>query len=452
MNNGAEIKATGKAIIPSEDLYFKKGITWSRLGGGRTAFRMMPAGIIPGDTGPCAFPEKDEMLLHAYLNSGVVRHFLEFLVPSLTFLTGDIEKLPYDVSRFDVIRTHVSELASQAVAIAKENWDRTTYSWDFERPPFIDASFRDAKIEDVFTESTSSCRKAAARIANIEAEICSAFAAAFNLDETLKNPAVEELITLSLPSMRDEVESYIEFSVGCILGRYSVDKPGLILANHGETIADYHNIIPEPTFVPDSNNVLPILEGEWFSADISQRFKDFLKITFGAEHYDENLEFLENSLYPDNPTSKKRKTIRDYFMKEFYDHHLKLYKKRPIYWLFSSPKGTFNALIYMHRYRPETVGKVLECLRDFREKLAYHAEHRQMTADSANASKTEKTQAVKEVAAIKKQLKELEDYEKTLFEVAAKKIPIDLDDGVKHNYPLFGSVLRKIPGLDAKDD
>ena len=211
-------------------------------------------------------------------------------------------------------------------------------------------------------------------------------------------------------------------------------------------------MVHEPTFAPDIDNVIPILEGEWFSDDISQRLKDFLKVTFGSDFYVENLEFLENALYPDNSSGKKRKTIRDYFLKEFYDHHLKMYKKRPIYWLFSSPKGTFNALIYMHRYRPETVGKVLECLRDFRDKLAHHAEHRQMTADSANASKTEKTQAVKEVAAIKKQLKELEDYEKTLFEVAAKKIPIDLDDGVKHNYPLFGSVLRKIPGLDAKDD
>jgi hypothetical protein len=247
------------------------------------------------------------------------------------------------------------------------------------------------------------------------------------------------------------MREFISYAVGCMLGRYSLDKPGLILANQGETAEDYRKQIPEPTFAPDDGNVIPLLDGDWFEDDITERFKAFLKVTFGTEHYEENLTFLENALYPDNLTAKKRKTIRDYFLKDFYNHHTKLYKKRPIYWFFSSPKGTFNALIYMHRYRPDTVGTVLHYLRDFRDKLTHHAEHQQMLADSASASKSEKTQAIKDVAAIKKQLKELEDYEKTLFEVAARKIDIDLDDGVKHNYQLFGSVLRKIPGLDAKD-
>jgi transcription elongation GreA/GreB family factor len=238
------------------------------------------------------------------------------------------------------------------------------------------------------------------------------------------------------------MREFISYAVGCMLGRYSLDKPGLILANQGETADDYRQQIPEPTFAPDEDNVIPLLDGDWFEDDITERFKAFLKVTFGTEHYEENLKFLEDALYPDNLTAKKRKTIRDYFLKEFYNHHIKLYKKRPIYWLFSSPKGTFNALIYMHRYRPDTVGTVLHYLRDFRDKLTHHADHQQMLADSASASKSEKTQAIKDVAAIKKQLKELEDYEKTLFEVAARKIDIDLDDGVKHNY-LQDRVLAK---------
>jgi hypothetical protein len=250
----------------------------------------------------------------------------------------------------------------------------------------------------------------------------------------------------------DTMREFISYAVGCTFGRYSLDKPGLILANQGETVSDYSKQVPEPTFAPDEDNVIPLLDGDWFTDDITERFKEFLKVTFGTEHYEENLKFLEDALNPDNLTAKKRKTIRDYFLKDFYNHHIKLYKKRPIYWLFSSPKGTFNALIYMHRYRPDTVGTVLHYLRDFRDKLTHHADHQQMLADSASASKSEKTQAIKDVAAIKKQLKELEYYEKTLFEVAARKIDIDLDDGVKHNHQLFGSVLRKIPGLDAKED
>jgi hypothetical protein len=173
-----------------------------------------------------------------------------------------------------------------------------------------------------------------------------------------------------------------------------------------------------------------------------------LKVTFGTEHYAENLKFLEDALYPENASGRRRKTIRDYFLKEFYDHHIKLYKKRPIYWLFSSPKGTFNALIYMHRYRPDTVSTVLQYLRDFRDKLGHRRDHQQMVAESKGSTSAEKTKALKEVTAIKKQLKELEEYERdTLFPLAQKKITIDLDDGVKHNYPLFGNALKKVTGL-----
>ncbi|WP_202617426.1 hypothetical protein [Roseimaritima sediminicola] len=247
------------------------------------------------------------------------------------------------------------------------------------------------------------------------------------------------------------MREFISYAVGCMLGRYSLDKPGLILANQGETADDYRQQIPEPTFAPDEDNVIPLLDGDWFTDDITERFKEFLKVTFGTEHYEENLTFLENALYPENETARKRKTIRDYFLKEFYNHHVRLYKKRPIYWLFSSPKGTFNALIYMHRYRPDTVSTVLQYLRDFRDKLAHRRDHRQAVADSGSASQSEKTKALKEVATLKKQLKELEDYEtETLFPLAQKRIEIDLDDGVKHNYPLFGKALKKVPGLSGK--
>ncbi len=204
----------------------------------------------------------------------------------------------------------------------------------------------------------------------------------------------------------------------------------------------------ELQFLPDDDNVIPLLDGDWFTDDISERFKEFLKVTFGMEHYEENLTFLEDALYPNNATARKRKTIRDYFLREFYSHHVKMHKKRPIYWLFSSPRVTFNALIYMHRYRPDTVSTVLQYLRDFRDKLTHHAEHQQMIADSGSSTARERTRAVKEVATIKRQLKELEDYEReTLFPLATKQTPIDLDDGVRHNYHLLGGSLKKVAGL-----
>jgi type II restriction/modification system DNA methylase subunit YeeA len=222
-----------------------------------------------------------------------------------------------------------------------------------------------------------------------------------------------------------------------------------VLANQGETAEDYRRQIPEPTFAPDEDNVIPLLDGDWFPDDISERFKAFLKITFGTEHYEENLTFLENGLYPDNLHGNRRKTIRDYFLKEFYDHHVRMYKKRPIYWLFSSPKGTFNTLIYMHRYRPDTVSIVLnDYLREFHAKLTAKAEHLQTVANSAAASSADKAKALKEIAKLKKDLKELADYEhKILYPLAARQLEIDLDDGVKVNYNKFGKALKKVTGL-----
>ena len=261
-------------------------------------------------------------------------------------------------------------------------------------------------------------------------------------------PQVDD-ITLIGSERSADAEEFISYAVGCMLGRYSLDKPGLILANQGETADDYRKLVPEPKFAPDEDYVIPLLDDDWFTDDISERFKEFLKVTFGTEHLDENLTFLENALYPDNLTGKKRKTIRDYFLKEFYTHHIKLYKKRPIYWLFSSPKGTFNALIYMHRYRSDTVSVVLNgYLREFQTKLRGKLEQLQHVADIGDASKAEKTKALKTIDTLNKQLKELEDYGRDiLFPLAQQQIEIDLDDGVKHNYPLFGKALKKVAGL-----
>jgi type II restriction/modification system DNA methylase subunit YeeA len=198
-------------------------------------------------------------------------------------------------------------------------------------------------------------------------------------------------------------------------------------------------------FLPDDDNVIPMLDGDWFTDDIAERFKQFLKVAFGAEHYEENLRFVEDALGKD---------IRKYFLKDFYSDHVKRYKKRPIYWLFSSPKGSFNALIYMHRYRPDTVSVVLnDYLREFRTKLTSHKNHLEAVSISGSASQGEKTKALKEIEKITKMIAEMEEYEReVLYPLATEQVEIDLDDGVKVNYPKLGSALKKIPGLDAKED
>lgn len=250
--------------------------------------------------------------------------------------------------------------------------------------------------------------------------------------------------------LADTMREFISHAVGCMFGRYSLDKPGLILANQGETVEDYLARVPNPTFEPDDDNVIPILDEGWFIDDITERFRKFLKVTFGEEHYEENLRFIEEAL----GKKGKRQEIRDYFLKDFYPDHLKRYKKRPIYWLFSSPKGSFNALIYMHRYRPDTVSVVLnDYLREFRTKLSARKEHLEQVSISASANPKEKTQALKDLEKLRKVIDELEAYEReTLYPLATKQIAIDLDDGVKVNYLKFGDALKKIPGLDAGEE
>lgn len=245
----------------------------------------------------------------------------------------------------------------------------------------------------------------------------------------------------------------ISYAVGCMFGRYSLDAPGLILGDQGATLDDYLEKVPHPTFTPDKDNVIPIVDGDWFEDDIVERFRLFLRTVFGDQHFEENLRFVNESL--------GLKNLRDYFIKttargsssKFYDDHIQRYKKRPIYWLFSSPRGSFNALIYMHRYTPSTVSTVLnEYLREFESKLEANLQHQQRLA-IADGTPREKAAADKESERLRKVLLELGEYEHdVLYPLASQQIAIDLDDGVKANYPKFYPALKKIAGLAAANE
>jgi type II restriction/modification system DNA methylase subunit YeeA len=218
-----------------------------------------------------------------------------------------------------------------------------------------------------------------------------------------------------------------------MFGRYSLDEPGLILADQGSMMQDYLAKVPSPTFAPDKDNVIPIVEGDWFEDDILGQFRQFLQAAFGEQHFEANLRFVTESLGVKN--------LGDYFVKSFYKDHVQRYKKRPIYWLFSSPKGSFNALIYLHRYASSTVSTVLnEYLREFQAKLKASLEH------------AERSNSAKEADQLREVLLELDEYEHdVLYPLASQNVNIDLDDGVKANYPKFGDALKKIPGLEASE-
>jgi type II restriction/modification system DNA methylase subunit YeeA len=245
--------------------------------------------------------------------------------------------------------------------------------------------------------------------------------------------------------LADTMKEFISYAIGCMFGRYSLDAPGLILANQGDTLQDYLAKVPNPSFEPDADNVIPVLDGDWFADDLTERFRKFLRVTFGEEHFAENLAFIEKALGKD---------VRRYLTRDFFDDHVKRYKKRPIYWLFASPKGSFQALIYMHRYRPDTVSVVLnDYLRAYRNKLEAHRKSLEATMISVDATPAQRTKAEKEIGEVTKVIAELDAYERdVLFPLATQKIEIDLDDGVKANYPKFGAALKPIKGLSDADD
>jgi type II restriction/modification system DNA methylase subunit YeeA len=242
----------------------------------------------------------------------------------------------------------------------------------------------------------------------------------------------EELEVLLLT---DTIKEFISYAVGCMFGRYSLDKPGLVLANQGEKIGDYLEQVPEPSFMPDADNIIPILEDEYFEDDIIGRFKEFLKVTFGEDTLSENLDFIAEALGGNGKKSSEA-VIRDYFLKSFYKDHMRMYKKRPIYWLFSSGKGkAFNALIYMHRYNKETLAMMrTDYLLELEGKL--DAKREMIKADIGKDAQ--------EKARLGKMIEEIMAYDELLKNKADEYIEIDLDDGVKVNYGKFEGLVEKI--------
>ncbi len=459
-----------RAVNLNLDFIFKPGLSWTSITSGAFSIRALPKGFLFSSASNAMFCGGDSSLYSGLLNSKTHVVLGKAINPTLNANPGDIGKIPLPNASINVSTTIES-----ITDISRKDWDSYETSWDFTSLPLLHPDHRQPTIKLSYQSLRAHWRKMVLEMRHLEEENNSIFINAYGLqDELTPDVPLNEITLTCNPHYRykgdkteeeleaellaDTMREFISYAVGCMLGRYSLDKPRLILSNQGETLTDYRSQVPRCSFAPDDDNVIPMMsafgdsrDNDWFADDIVERFRQFLRITFGEEHYEENLQFIEQAL---NIKGKRNYTLRDYFLGEFYTDHVKRYKKRPIYWLFSSPKGSFNALIYMHRYRPDTVSVVLnDYLREFRAKLDAHLQHLKATSISAGSSQGEKTKALKEIDKVTKTMAELEDYERdVLYPLATQQIEIDLDDGVKANYPRFGAALKKIPGLDAKDD
>ncbi|WP_036488127.1 BREX-1 system adenine-specific DNA-methyltransferase PglX [Myxosarcina sp. GI1] len=454
-NNGKEICNFDRSYVRNIQHNFKPNVAYSSLTSSKPSFRFYTGHINDQSGNFLPFESLDKAIkFTSLLNSKTALYFANLLSPTLNILIEELNKLP-------ILDNFVKfELASSCIEEEKSDWDSYETSWNFAVLPLLKIDYHQPILEVTYNKLNQYWQEKISRMQRLEEENNRIFIEAYGLqDELTPDVPLHEITLTCNPYYRydhtkpeaelealllaDTMKEYISYAVGCMFGRYSLDKPGLILANQGETIEDYYQQVPEPTFTPDEDNVIPILDGDWFADDICDRFRQFLRVTFGEEHYEENLQFIEQAIGKD---------IRKYFLKDFYNDHVKRYKKRPIYWLFSSPKGSFNALIYLHRYRPDTVSVVLnDYLREFQIKLKSRVENLRQIEVSAEVSQSEKTKAIKEITKLNKTIEELKDYERdVLYPLAIQQVQLDLDDGVKTNYPKLGAALKKVTGLEAK--
>jgi len=446
-DDGRELKAFKKASLTGRDKYFCEGITWSRITIAKTSFRYMPKGCIPNMAGLALYTDEYKVLL-GYLNSKICRNYLEILNPTINFPPGTIADLP--VGFMDKInKRDVEKLVNECIHYSKEDWDAFETSWDFRCHPLTpSATLKQDQMVSEYAQSRiekygliswhyenwkNQCEKRFNQLKDNEEELNRMFIDIYGLQDELTPEIEDKDVTVRKADLQRDIRSFISYAVGCMLGRYSLDVDGLAFAGGEWDNGKY------TSFIPDADNIIPITDEEYFSDDIVGRFVEFVKTVYGDDTLEENLDFIAKALGNKGDTS--REVIRNYFLKDFYADHLKVYQKRPIYWLFDSGKQNgFKALIYMHRYDADTVGRVrTDYLHRAQKYVETAMQSAQYTLDNASSS-SEKSKATKSITKYTKQLAEMRIYDEAIAHIANQRIEIDLDDGVKVNYAKFQGV------------
>ena len=402
------------------------------------------------------------------MNSKVTYEILKMIAPTINFQVGDIREIPIILPANNEDFENISNIAKENVNISKEEWDSFEISWDFKNNPLNSKSR--SSLKEIYLLWDNLQNERFNKLKNNEELINKLLINIYDLNCELDYSVDDKYITIRKADRERDIRSFISYAVGCMFGRYSIDAEGVIYA--GGDFSDKWkvendkwqvrklekdedgNLIYDSwvyaTFVPDVDNIIPITEDEYFEDDIVSRFIEFIKVVYGAETLEENLDFIAESLgVKANETS--RQTIRRYFLKEFYKDHLKVYQKRPIYWMFDSGKNDgFKALVYMHRYNESTVAKLrTDYLHSLQRKYEAEILRLQVIVESTTLSAREKTQAKKKIDRINKQIEECKLYDQVVAHVANERISIDLDDGVKHNYGLFQGI--KVPTDSGKE-
>lgn len=448
-NDGYKIKnffdSNGKLRSRPQNLQinFTKQLTWSSISSGNISFRQVADYFMYESKGPVLTPKIDFDLMLAYLNTKVYQYFISVVAPTLDYSEGAVLRVPYVELRNDQINQQIMGNVGECVNLSRYDWDSFETSWDFQKHPLVplaherqeqeSSQFRSSRIEKFgsiawhYDKWAQECEGRFNQLKANEEELNRIFIDIYGLQDELTPEVEDKDVTVRKADLQRDIKSLLSYAVGCMFGRYSLDSEGLAYAGGGWDESKYK------TFLPDVDGIIPITDEEYLGDDIVTRLCSWLKIVYGEDTLEENVDFIAKAL--GGRGSSSREIIRNYFLKDFFKDHCKIYQKRPIYWLFDSGKQNgFKALIYLHRYTPDTIGNLRV---DYLHKMqrVYESEigrMQDMIDHSTNAR--EVAAATKRKEKLQKQLKECREYDEMIGHLALSRIELDLDDGVKVNY------------------
>lgn len=431
-NNGYAVKHEKGSVIRNEFHFFQEGISWKRIGSSDFFLRYLPEGFIIDQAGDSMFLQSRSTLYYVlgFVNTNVALSMFKFIAPTLNLTAGNMNKLPIVFNNDKTV--NIEKNVKENIEREKVDWDSFETSWDFQKHPLLR---KVSTISEAFDQWRNECDSRFNQLKGNEEELNRIFIDIYGLQDELTPEVEDKDVTVRKADLGRDIRSFISYAVGCMFGRYSLDVDGLAYAGGEWNNSKY------VSFPADKDNIIPICDDEYFEDDIVGLFVEFVKTVYGAETLDENLKFIADAL---GGKGQPKDVIRNYFLNDFYADHCKIYQKRPIYWLFDSgKKNGFKALIYMHRYQPDTIARI-------RTDYVHEQQARYRTAIAdleqriANASTSERVKLNKKLTALQAQDTEIRTYEEKIHHLADQMISIDLDDGVKKNYAIFQDVLKKI--------
>ena len=460
-DDGRELREFKGSTVRSPNFYFRENISWSEVTSSEFSSRINGPGFVFDTSGPALFvPVKYQYEVQAYLSTGLVNFLLSTLNPTLHYLSKNIENLP--IASTVIGNKDLRRLGGEAYELSKSDWDSYEFSWDFTVNILIGRGNK--QLEGMLNEYTKDTNKSTLRLKQVEEEInqtCNELCGVSG--EFDSYVAIERVSLLSNPDYRygiknleeeravrfreDTIQELVSYTIGCMMGRYSLDVTGLIYAHGGNEGFDTSKY---STFPADEDGIIPLTDTEWYVDDAANRLVEFFSVAWGDKYLEDNLNFLASNLSPKKGEGS-RDTVRRYLCDKFYKDHMQVYKKRPIYWLFSSGKQkAFQCLVYLHRYNEGTLARMrTEYVIPLTAKLSSHIDKLE-NDKTASGSAAEIKKLEKEIKRLQKQQTELTEFDEKLKHFADQRIKIDLDDGVKVNYGKFGDLLAEVKAIHGK--